>query len=148
MSAFLAEYYLWIKALHLVAVIAWMAGMMYLPRLFIYHLESETGGEAEQRFVVMERRLLKGIMNPAIGAVWILGIAMLVANAATLSAGWFHVKLALVIAISGAHGFYASTQRKFEAGERVRTTKFWRILNEAPFVGLIIIVFMATLKPF
>lgn len=148
MSAFLAEYYLWIKSLHLIAVIAWMAGMMYLPRLFIYHLESDKGGEAEKRFAVMERRLLKGIMNPAIGAVWILGIAMLIANSATLSAGWFHIKLALVIGISGAHGFYASAQRKFEAGARVRTTKFWRILNEAPFVGLIIIVFMATLKPF
>ena len=148
MSTFLAEHYLWLKALHLIAVIAWMAGMMYLPRLFIYHLESKKGGEAEKNFVVMERRLLKGIMNPAIGAVWILGILMLVANSATLSAGWFHVKLLFVILISGAHGFYASAQRKFEAGTRVRTAKFWRILNEAPFVGLIIIVFMVILKPF
>ena len=147
-SAFLAEHYLWIKSVHLLAVIAWMAGMMYLPRLFIYHLESEKGGEAEKHFVVMERRLLKGIMNPSIGAVWILGILMLIANPAILSAGWFHIKLAFVIGISGAHGFYASAQRKFEAGERVRSGKFWRILNEAPFVGLIIIVFMATLKPF
>lgn len=147
-STFLLNNYLWLKAAHLIAVIAWMAGMMYLPRLFIYHHGAKKDGEAETNFVAMERRLLKGIMNPAIAAVWILGIAMLIANPATLSDGWFHAKLAFVIAISGVHGFYASAQRKFANGERPRTTKFWRILNEAPFVGLIVIVIMVIVKPF
>ena len=148
MSAFLQDIYLWIKAAHLIAVIAWMAGMMYLPRLFIYHHGSEKGGEAERQFVVMERRLLKGIMNPSMAAVWLLGILMLIANPAMLSAGWFHVKLAFVIAVSGVHGFYASARRKFEAGDRPRSEKFWRTINEVPFIGLIVIVIMVIVKPF
>lgn len=148
MADFLTEIYLWIKATHLIAIIAWMAGMMYLPRLFIYHHQSEKGGEAEAKFVIMERRLLKGIINPSMIAVWLLGILMLIANPATISTGWFPVKLVFVLVISGIHGFYASSRRKFEAGERPRSEKFWRIMNEAPFVLLIGIVFLAVLKPF
>lgn len=148
MADFLTGIYLWIKATHLIAIIAWMAGMMYLPRLFIYHHQSEKGGEAEAKFVIMERRLLKGIINPSMIAVWLLGILMLVANPATISSGWFHVKLVFVLVISGIHGFYASSRRKFEAGERPRSEKFWRMMNEAPFILLIGIVFLAVLKPF
>jgi putative membrane protein len=148
MSDFLLSIYLWLKAVHILAVIAFMAGMMYLPRLFVYHHQSEKGGEAEKLFVAMERRLLKGILNPSIAAVWIIGILMLVANPSFLSAGWFHVKLLFVIIISGIHGFYASAQRKFEAGNRPRTERFWRIMNEAPFIGLIIIVIMVIVRPF
>lgn len=148
MTDFLTGAYLWIKALHLIAVIAWMAGMMYLPRLFIYHHQSEKGGEAEAKFIIMERRLLKGIINPSMVAVWVLGILMLIAVPATLSSGWFHVKLALVVAMSGIHGFYAASRRRFEAGERPRTQKFWRIMNEAPFILLIIIIVMVIVKPF
>ncbi len=148
MSALLAEYYLWIKATHLVFVIAWMAGMMYLPRLFVYHHQSEKGGEAERFFVQMERRLLKGIINPSMIAVWVLGVLMLIANRDLLSASWFHVKLTMVIAMSAIHGFYAAARRKFEAGERPRTEKFWRMMNEAPFILLIAIVILVILKPF
>ncbi len=148
MIALLQSFYLWIKAIHLVMVIAWMAGMLYLPRLFIYHHQSEKGGEAERFFVVMERRLLKGIINPAMIAVWILGILMLIANRELLSSGWFHVKFALVLAISGIHGFYAAARRKFEAGERPRTEKFWRIMNEVPFLMLVVIVVLVITKPF
>jgi len=148
MAAFLSSIYLWIKAVHLIAVIAWMAGMMYLPRLFIYHHQSERGGEAEKYFVQMERRLLKGIINPSMAAVWVLGILMLVANQAILSTGWFGVKLVMVLAMSGIHGYYAAARKKFEAGERPRTEKFWRIMNEVPFVLLIVIVIMVILKPF
>ncbi len=148
MTDFLLSIYLWLKAVHLLAVIAWMAGMMYLPRLFIYHHQAEKGGEAEKHFVTMERRLMKGIMNPSIAAVWILGIVMLAANPSILSAGWFHVKLLFVFAISGVHGFYSSARRKFEAGERPRSEKFWRIINEAPFLGLIVVVIMVIVKPF
>ncbi|GJL94300.1 MAG: membrane protein [Hyphococcus sp.] len=148
MAEFLLSYYLWIKAVHLIAVIAWMAGMMYLPRLFVYQHQSEKGGEAERYFIQMQRRLLKGIINPAMIAVWILGILMLIANREILSAGWFHVKLTMVLAMSAIHGFYASSRRKFEAGERPRSEKFWRIMNEVPFIMLIIIVIMVIVKPF
>lgn len=148
MAEFLAGIYLWIKAVHLIAVIGWMAGMMYLPRLFVYHHQSQKGGEAEGLFIQMQRRLLKGIINPTMIAVWILGILMLIANPEILSSRWFHVKLALVVGISGIHGFYASARRKFEAGERPRTEKFWRAMNEVPFIMLIIIVVMVIVKPF
>jgi protoporphyrinogen IX oxidase len=148
MGAFLAEYYLWIKAVHLIAVIAWMAGMMYLPRLFIYHHKAEKGGEAERYFVQMERRLLKGIINPAMIAVWVLGILMLIANPALLSGTWLHIKLVLVVVMSAIHGFYAASRRKFEAGERPRSERFWRVTNEAPFILLIAIVILVIVKPF
>jgi len=148
MSAFLAGHYLMLKALHLSAVIAWMAGMMYLPRLFIYHLMSSQGGEADGFFVKMERRLLKGIMTPALVAVWLFAVLMLIANPALLKAGWFHVKLPMVIGISAIHGFYAATQKKFERGERPRSDRFWRLMNEAPFVLMLVAVFMAIMKPF
>ena len=147
MQEFLAQQYLWIKSIHLIFVIAWMAGMMYLPRLFIYHHQSEKGGEAEKYFIQMERRLFKGIINPSMIAVWILGILMLVANQGILSSGWFHIKFAAVLIMSGIHGFYSSSRRKFEAGERPKTEKFWRIMNEVPFLLLIIIVIMVIVKP-
>ena len=148
MQEFLSGIYLWIKSFHLIAVIAWMAGMMYLPRLFVYHHQAEKGGEAERYFVQMQRRLLKGIINPSMIAVWILGILMLIANPAVFSSGWFHVKLAFVLGISGVHGFYANARRKFEAGERPRSEQFWRIMNEVPFLALVVIVIMVIVKPF
>jgi len=148
MTALLSGAYLWMKALHVVAVIAWMAGMMYLPRLFVYHHQAEKGGEAERFFTLMERRLMRGIINPAMTAVWFFGILMLIANRAVLSTGWFGVKFALVLALSAVHGFYSSARRKFEAGERPRSERFWRIMNEVPFAMLIVIVVMVILKPF
>lgn len=148
MADFLAGIYLWIKGLHIIAIIAWMAGMMYLPRLFVYHHQAQKGGEAEAMFAKMERRLLKGIINPSMIAVWVLGLMMLFASPSLLSSGWFHVKLVFVLVISGIHGFYAASQRKFEAGERPRSEKFWRMMNEAPFVLLIGVVFLAVVKPF
>ncbi len=148
MTAFLLQFYLWIKAIHLVMVIAWMAGMMYLPRLFVYHHQSTKGGEAEQFFIMMQRRLMKGIINPSMIAVWVLGILMLIANPDVLSAGWFHVKLTLVVLISAIHGFYSSSRRKFEAGSRPKSEKFWRIMNEAPFLMMIVIVILVIVKPF
>ena len=148
MRDFLLANYQWIKAFHIIAVIAWFAGMMYLPRLFIYHHQADPGGEAEKYFKVMERRLLKGIINPSMIAVWVLAGVMLFANPALFSAGWFHVKLLLVLAISGIHGVYAGAQRKFEAGERPKTERYWRIINEIPFVMLIIVAILAFVKPF
>ena len=142
------DLFLWIKSLHVISIIAWMAGMMYLPRLFVYQHQAEKGGEAERQLIQMQRRLLKGIINPSMVLVWVLGILMLIANPAMLSQGWFHVKLALVVVISAIHGFYASSRRKFEKGERPRTEKFWRIMNEAPFLAMIVIVIMVIVKPF
>ena len=96
----------------------------------------------------MEKRLLKGIANPALIAVWVLGILLLIANPSILSSAWFHVKLALVLGISGVHGFYAASQRKFAVGERPRTEKFWRLMNEVPFLMMVIIVILVIVKPF
>ncbi len=140
--------YLWLKVLHIAAVIAWMAAMMYLPRIFIYHFQAEAGGEAERFFTVMERRLMKGIMTPALVVVWVAALMMLYANPELLTAGWFHVKLASVLTISGIHGVYIGAQRKFEAGERPRTEKFWRYINEAPFVLMLIVLIMVVIRPF
>ena len=148
MQEFLLPYYNWIKSLHLIAVIAWIAGMMYLPRLFIYHHQAEQGGEAADYFVVMERRLLKGIMNPSLIAVWLLGFLMLAVIPAYASSGWFIIKFIAVVGISGIHGFYSASQKKFASGEKPRTEKFWRIINEVPFILLIIIVIMVIEKPF
>ncbi|MCB2112243.1 MAG: protoporphyrinogen oxidase HemJ [Parvularculaceae bacterium] len=148
MQEFLLSAYPWIKALHIAAVIAWMAGMMYLPRLFIYHHQAEKGGEAERFFVLMERRLLKGIINPAMIAVWLLAGLMLYANPGIMAAGWFHVKFPMVLGISAIHGWYSRARREFERGERPRSERFWRIMNEIPFLMMLIAVFMAVAKPF
>jgi len=148
MQSFLANNYLWLKAAHVIMVIAWMAGMMYLPRLFIYHHQAEKGGEAERHFIIMERRLLKGIINPSMIIVWILAGLMLYANPSLFSQSWFHLKFAAVVGVSAVHGFYAQAFRKFERGERPRTEKFWRIINEIPFLLMILAVIMAIVEPF
>lgn len=148
MRDFLLANYLWLKSLHLIAVIAWMAGMMYLPRLFIYHHQAEKGGEAERFFVVMERRLFLGIINPSIIAVWLFAGMMLYAQPSILSQGWFMVKFPAVLAISAIHGWYSRARKAFERGDRPRSEKFWRIINEVPFVLMIVAVFMAIVKPF
>lgn len=148
MREFLLENYLWIKALHLIAVIAWMAGMMYLPRLFIYHHQAEKGGEAERLFVIMERRLFLGIINPSIIAVWALAGIMLYARPEILEEGWFMVKFPMVLGISAIHGFYSKARKAFARGERPHSQKFWRIINEVPFVLMVVAVFMAIVKPF
>lgn len=148
MRDFLLTHYFWIKALHLIAVIALMAGMMYLPRLFIYHHQAARGGEAERLFIQMERRLMRGIINPAMIAVWLLASLLLYANPAILGTGWFMVKFPMVLGISGIHGWYSRARKAFERGERPRTERFWRIINEVPFLMMAVAVFMAVVKPF
>ncbi len=148
MRDFLLSIYPWLKGLHIAAVIAWMAGMMYLPRLFVYHHQAERGGEAERFFVQMERRLLKGIINPAMAAVWLIAGLMLYANPSLFSSGWFLVKLAAVIALSGIHGYYSRAQRLFAAGERPKSARHWRIMNEIPFALAVIAALLAMAKPF
>ena len=136
-----------VQALHVLAVIAWMAGMLYLPRLFVYHHQAAPGGESEGHFTVMERRLLKGIMNPAMIATYVFATALLVMQPGWLNDGWMWIKLAGVAGLTGLHGYYAKARKGFEAGERPKTERHWRVMNEAPFVLLIVIVFMVLLKP-
>lgn len=147
MREFLLSIYPWIKGLHLAAVVAFMAGMMYLPRLFVYHHQSERGGEAERFFAAMERRLLKGIVMPALVLVWVFAGLMLYANPALLREPWFMAKFPMVFALAAAAGYYASTVRKFSAGERPRTERFWRIVNEIPFLLMLAAIFLAVVKP-
>lgn len=148
MRDFLLAHYQTIKAVHLVMVVAWMAGMMYLPRLFVYHHQALPGGEAETFFKAMERRLLKGIVNPAMVFVWTLGASMLYANPALLSAPWMQVKLAMVTGIAAVHGYYAGAYKRFARGERPRTERFWRMMNEIPFLAMIVAIVMVVVRPF
>ena len=142
--------YLWLKALHIIAVISWMAGMLYLPRLFVYHVDAVAGSVQSETFKVMECRLLKAIINPAMIATWLLGLWLiwLMGKDAFLQAGWLQAKLALVIAMSGLHGFLARWVKDFAADRNRHTGKFYRIVNEIPTVLMIIIVLLATVKPF
>lgn len=146
------DYYIWFKALHLLAVIAWMAGMLYLPRLYVYHAEAEPGSDKSETFKVMERRLLRGIMNPAMIATWVFGLLMLYVGFTneflTMADGWLHVKLLLVIALSGMHGMFSAWRKDFAVDRNRRSANFYRIMNEIPTVALIVIVIMAIVKPF
>jgi putative membrane protein len=142
-----AGLYPWIKAAHIVAVISWMAGMLYLPRLFVYHVAAEPGSVQSETFKTMERRLLRMIVNPAMVATWALGL-WLAWDGGWFSSGWFHAKLALVIVLSAVHGFFARTVRAFAEDRNTLSQKFYRILNEVPTVLMIAIVVLAVVKPF
>lgn len=139
--------YLWIKAFHIIAVISWMAGMLYLPRLFVYHCEAEPGSKQSETFKVMERRLLNFIMSPAMAITWLLGITMLI-QGQWMGAGWFHAKFILVIAMSAIHGLFSRYVRDFAEDRNRKSQKFFRILNEIPTLLMIAIVILAVVKPF
>ena len=139
--------YEWIKALHVIAVIAWMAGMLYLPRLFVYHCEAEAGSRQSETFKLMERRLLKAIINPAMTVTWLAGLYLAWAGH-WLAAGWFHGKFLLVLLLSGVHGFFARLVKDFAADRNTRSEKFYRVINEVPTVLMIGIVILAVVKPF
>jgi putative membrane protein len=139
--------YEWAKALHVIAVISWMAGMLYLPRLFVYHCEAEIGSKQSESFKVMERRLLKAIINPAMVLTWILGL-YLAWSGHWFTAGWFHAKLTLVLIMSGVHGFLSARVRDFAQDKNTRSAKFYRIINEVPTVLMILIVILVIVKPF
>jgi protoporphyrinogen IX oxidase len=139
--------YLWIKALHIIAVIAWMAGMLYLPRLFVYHAGVAPGSPQSETFKVMEQRLLRYIMTPAMIATWLFGIALVI-QGQYFAATWFHLKLLLVLLMSALHGLFSRWARDFAADRNVRSAKFFRIANEIPTLILIAVVILATVKPF
>jgi len=139
--------YEWMKALHIIAVIAWMAGMLYLPRLFVYHCEADVGSMQSETFKVMERRLLKAIINPAMIATWVLGL-WLAWRGGFFAAPWLHAKLALVIGMMGVHGILSRHVKDFAADRRRKSQKFFRIINEVPTVLMLLIVILAVVKPF
>jgi protoporphyrinogen IX oxidase len=138
---------LWVKALHIISVIAWMAGMLYLPRLFVYHAEAAKGSETSETFKVMERRLLKGIVNPSVILVFLTGFT-LVYLTGDWRDGWWQAKFALVVGLAGLHGYFARCVRSFAEDRNERPARFYRFLNEAPTILMIFIVVLAVVKPF
>jgi protoporphyrinogen IX oxidase len=147
---FLAALYPWTKALHIISLIAWMAGMFYLPRLYVYHTMLATGSPESERFKVMERRLFKQIINPAMIATWLFGLLLIVTPGVVDWAhdGWWHVKLTMVLLMSGFHGAMSKWRREFLEDRNRRGHKFYRVANEIPTVLMVVIVVMVVVKPF
>jgi putative membrane protein len=138
----------WVKALHVISVIAWMAGMLYLPRLFVYHAVAEIGSDKSETFKVMERRLLKGIINPAMIASWVFGLWLVIGGWVSFSEGWLHAKLLFVVLLTACHGILAKHVRLFAQDKNSKPQKFFRIINEVPTVLMILIVILVVVKPF
>jgi putative membrane protein len=141
------DYYLWLKALHVTAIIAWMAGLLYLPRLFVYHADAPAGSDQARTFELMERRLLRIIMNPAMIIVWITGLTLAISGG-WFKSGWLHGKLLLVIGLSAAHMYFARQRRLLAEGRAEKSAGFYRALNEAPTLLMIGIVILVIVKPF
>jgi putative membrane protein len=145
------EYYIWFKALHVISVIAWMAALLYLPRLYVYHVDAEAGSQQSETFKVMERKLLRGIANPSMIAAWIFGLLMLwIGFGAGIyqGSGWMHAKLLLVVLMTVMHMVYARWRKVFEADGNTRSGRFYRIWNEVPAVLMVAIVILAVAEPF
>ena len=138
---------LWVKALHILAVIAFMAGMLYLPRLFVYHADAAPGSPQSETFKVMERRLLKAIINPALIAVWITGL-WLAYDTGFYRSPWLHAKFALVLVLTGLHGYFARIVKTFAADANQKSARYYRVLNEVPTAIMILIVILVVVKPF
>ena len=148
MQEILNEYYLWIRAFHVISVIAWMAGLLYLPRLFIYHIGFAKESSTSDVFKLMERRLLRLIMNPAMISTWIFGVLMIMANPSLFENGWMHVKFTCVVLMTIIHMVFAYHRKQFEKGSNKKTTKYYRWINEVPTLLMIVIVIMAIVNPF
>jgi len=142
--------YFWVKAFHLISVISWMAGMLYLPRLYVYHADAEPGGELSETLKIMERRLLRFIINPAMISTWIFGIwlATFLGMDYLKSAGWFHAKVTLLVFMQICHAMLARYRRQFAEDRNIHSARFYRILNEFPTLLMILIVLLAVIKPF
>ena len=150
MGNFLAEYYLWIKSFHIISVIAWMAGMFYLPRLYVYHVETApVGSEMSETFKVMERKLLRAIINPAMISTWTFGLLMVFTpDVIDWSEIWPWVKATMVTLLSAYHGWLSARRRDFLHDRNTLSGKTYRMMNEVPTILMVIIVFMVELKPF
>jgi putative membrane protein len=147
MMMFLSNHIDWIKAFHVISVIAWMSGMFYLPRLFVYHTETTPGSPESERFKVMERRLLKAIVNPAMIATWVFGLTLL-SVFPVYKEHWFEAKFALVIVMSGLHGYFVGRVRAFAEDRNDKPARFYRILNEVPPLLMVFIVILVIVQPF
>jgi putative membrane protein len=147
MMMFLSNHIDWIKALHVISVIAWMSGMFYLPRLFVYHTETTPGSPESERFKVMERRLLRAIINPAMIATWLFGLTLAWLTA-VYEEHWFQAKFALVIVMSGLHGYFVGRVRAFAEDRNDKSARFYRILNEVPPLLMVFIVILVIVQPF
>lgn len=145
---FFQEYYYWLLSFHIISVISWMAGMFYLPRLFVYHTRLESGSYASEMFKEMERKLMRIIINPAMISTWIFGLALSFGQDSWHAGGWFYVKIAAVTILSGFHGYLSNWRRAFERDENTKTEKYFRVANEVPTILMIVVVFMVFLKPF
>ena len=143
----MTNFYLFLKLVHTVAFISWMVGMFYLPRLFVYHSQSKSGTDTYNVFCTMEKKLLRIIMNPAMIITWILGLALVITNSANYFPVWLLLKILLVLIMSGLHGFFSVCQRNFYLKSNRYSSKFYRIINEAPTVLLILILFLVIFKP-
>ncbi len=148
MADWLGPYLQWLKALHVIAMVAWMAGLFYLPRLYVYHCQVGRGSEASALFKVMEHRLLRIIMNPAMIATWLFGLLLLAAQPELLRFGWMHTKLLLVAVLTGFHMALAAWRRAFAEDRNARPERFYRMVNEVPTLLLIGIVVMVIVQPF
>ncbi len=149
MQDLLNQYYDWLRAIHIIAVISWMAGMLYLPRLFVYHTKTTIGSEMSQTFKTMERRLLKIIINPAMIIAWIFGMLMLYSRwDLFVLLPWMHAKLLFVILMTILHHIYVKHVKLFAIDQNKKSTKYFKILNEIPALFTIIIVIMAVAEPF
>lgn len=140
-------FYLWAKAVHVIAVISWMAGMLYLPRLFIYHVDAPKGSVQSETFKVMERRLYQLIINPAMIVTWVFGL-YLAWKGFGFMGGWLHAKIAAVVLLSGAHGYFGGAVRRFAEDRNTKPARHWRMVNEIPTVLMIVIVVLVIVKPF
>ena len=147
MGTGVTEYYLWIKAFHIVSVMAWMAGMLYLPRLFAYHADAETGSNLSETFKVMERRLLRIIINPAMILAFVFGVWMLVLVPELIEESWMQFKILALVGMTGMHGALSRWRRFFERDANQFSARFYRMINEVPTVLMVAIVLLAVLKP-
>ncbi len=148
MQEFLLENYMWLKALHVIAVMSWMAGMLYLPRLFVYHAAAEKGSVQSETFKTMERRLLRAIINPAMGASFLFGGLLIYAAPTLMQGGWLHAKITLVVLMTVVHGLFARWRKQFERDQNTRSANFYRAWNEVPTLLMVIIVILVIVKPF
>ena len=139
--------YVWVKALHVVAIISWMAAMLYLPRLYVYHAATSVGSESSEMLKVMERRLLRFICTPAMIISWLAGLYLLI-QGSWMSEGWMHVKLTMVLLLSAYHGWCAMQMKRFGRDERGQSQRYYRIANEVPAVLMIVVVIAVVVKPF
>ena len=147
MTDFLLSHYQWLMALHIISVIAWMAGMFYLPRLFVYHADAAPGSDKSETFKIMERRLLRGIINPALLSTLLFGGLMIVANPMLMKQGWLHAKLGLVFLLLGLNGANSRWRKDFARDANTRPARFYRVWNEVPVLLMVLIVFLVILKP-